>query len=177
MFTRAVDDDLYLELLHDGLAAELFMAVDDSRHHLRRWLDWVDDTRQVLDTREFLRLSMAGWAEGRLLRCAIRWRGRICGSIALEGINRRIDAAEVGYWLAQDCQGHGVMSRCVVAVTEIAFVELDLHRLEIRAAEENVRSWAIPERLGWVYEGVARSAGIVDRRRLDMRVYSRLRDD
>ena len=47
MFSYEVDDELSLELLHDGLAREMFLVVDESREHLRPWLPWVDDTRQI----------------------------------------------------------------------------------------------------------------------------------
>ena len=104
-------------------------------------------------------------------------RGRVCGSVALEHIVRRTDSAEIGYWVAADREGRGLVTRCVTALTAIAFEDLGLHRLEIRAAEGNRRSWAIPERLGWLYEGTARGAGMVGGQRLDMRVYSRLRSD
>ena len=176
-FTNRVDDELKLELMHVGLARELFLEVDESRAHLRRWLTWVDDTRQILDTREFLRMSMAGWAEGRMIRCAIRWRGRVCGSVSVEGINRTIGCGEIGYWLAEDCQGQGVMTRSVAALTELAFEDEDIFRLELHAAEHNNRSWAIPERLGWTLEGVKRQSTPVNGQRLDMRLYSLLRTD
>lgn len=176
MFTRRVDDELELELLHVGLARDLFLTVDDSREHLREWLTWVDDTKQILDTREFLRLSMAGWAEGRMLRTAIRWNGRICGSVSIEGITAE-ERGEIGYWLAHDCGGHGIMTRCVAKIARMGFDELGLHRLQLRAAEGNARSWAIPERLGWIREGTLR--GNLQLRDVwhDVRLYSRLSTD
>lgn len=177
MFTRAIDEDLELELLHVGLAEDLFREVDANREHLRQWLTWVDDTHQLLDTREFLRLSMAGWAEGRMIRCAIRWRGRVCGSVSVEGISRTIGRGEIGYWLSEDCQGHGIMTRAVRHLTALAFEDEDIFRLELHAAEANTRSWAIPQRLGWTLEGTKRKSIPVNGVRLDMRLYSLLRTD
>lgn len=186
-FTRVIDDELELELLHVGLAEEIFREVNGNREHLRAWLPWVDDTRQLLDTREFLRASMAGWAEGRLVRCAIRWcapggtsadaKGRVCGSVSLERIDRNLGCAEVGYWLAEDCQGRGIMTRAVAAIMELAFEDDDLFRLDLLAAVGNTRSWAIPERLGWTFEGVRRQSHPRNGVRLDMRAYSWLRTD
>ncbi len=177
MFRRIVEPGLELELLQVEVARELFLAVDDSRAHLRRWLSWVDDTRQILDTREFLRLSMAGWAEGRMVRCGIRLNGRLCGSVSIEGIDATNGHGEIGYWLSHDCEGQGVMTRSVAALSKMAFDEVGLHRLELHAAEANTRSWAIPERLGWSYEGTKRQALFVDGERSDIRLYSLLKTD
>ena len=177
MFTHRVDDELELELLHDRLAPELFAAVDGCREHLRAWLPWVDDTLQILDSRLFLRLSMAGWGEGRMLRCAIRVRGELCGAVSVEGIDRRNDSGEIGYWLAQSHTGRGTMTRSVAAITDLAFGMLDLHRLTLRAAVDNTASWAVPERLGWTLEGTARDDAVLRDQRLDMRVYSLLRPE
>ena len=55
-----------------------------------------------------------------------------------------------------------------------AFGELGLHRVEIKAAEGNRRSRAIPERLGFEQEGILREAECVDDRYMDLVVYGLL---
>ncbi len=45
------------------------------------------------------------------------------------------------------------------ALIDLAFGELGVHRIVIRAGTENVRSRAIAERLGFIPEGVAREEG------------------
>jgi ribosomal-protein-serine acetyltransferase len=42
------------------------------------------------------------------------------------------------------------MTRVAKALTNYAFTELDLNKVEIRAAEGNSKSRSIPERLGFV---------------------------
>ena len=174
MFKRIVDEDIELELIWDGLADKLFIAVDDCRDYLREWLGWVDSTRTVNDTREFCRLSLNGYAEGHMVRCAIRYQGEVAGSVSLERISRDNDSAEIGYWLTERFQGRGIVTRCVQNLTELAFDDLDLHRLYIRVAEGNRKSAAIPERLGWVYEGTMREQISLYRQWHDARLYSRL---
>ncbi len=50
------------------------------------------------------------------------------------------------------------MTEAVRALVEHAFGEWQLNRVEIRVAVGNERSAAIPERLGFVREGVLRQA-------------------
>lgn len=66
------------------------------------------------------------------------------------------------------------MTEAVRALTTHAFTVLKLNRVEIRAAVGNVRSRAIPERLGFSQEGVARQAERIGDRYEDSVVYSML---
>jgi ribosomal-protein-serine acetyltransferase len=80
------------------------------------------------------------------------------GVIGHHGIDRRIRATELGHWLAANAQGRGVMTRSCRALVKHAFEELGLNRVVIRCATENLRSRAIPLRLGFRHEGVLRDA-------------------
>ena len=66
------------------------------------------------------------------------------------------------------------MTRAVSVLTDHAFDELELNRVEIQVAEDNGRSRAIPERLGFRQEGVLRDYERVGERYLDIAVYARL---
>jgi ribosomal-protein-serine acetyltransferase len=48
------------------------------------------------------------------------------------------------------------MTRAVAAVLDYLFAELELNYVEIHAAPENIKSRAIPERLGFRHEGTLR---------------------
>ena len=175
-FTHTVDDELQLELVHWSHAEALFRLVEECRPYLRRWLGWVPQTTKVADTRRWIDDSLAAYAAGREVPMAIRWRGELCGTYGISVSTMNL-AGELGYWLGERFQGHGIVSRCTAAASRLAFEDFGLKRLMIRAAEHNAPSRAIPERLDWTYEGTWRSAVLVDDRRLDMRVYSLLPDE
>jgi ribosomal-protein-serine acetyltransferase len=71
-------------------------------------------------------------------------------------------------------EGRGLVTRACRALIDIAFDELGLHRVVIRAGVENVRSRAVPERLGFTYEGVAREEGRGSGGFYDLAVYGML---
>lgn len=67
-------------------------------------------------------------------------------------------STSIGYWLGERYQGKGIMTKSCKSFIEYAFKELNLNKIEIRCAEQNFRSRAIPERLGFVKEGIIREA-------------------
>jgi hypothetical protein len=88
------------------------------------------------------------------------------------GVSWQHRSTSIGYWLAESAQGRGIMTRTVRTLVDHAFGEWRLHRVEIRAAVGNRRSRAIPERLGFTEEGVAREAELIGDRYLDQVIYS-----
>jgi ribosomal-protein-serine acetyltransferase len=85
--------------------------------------------------------------------------------------------ADIGYWLDKEHTGRGIMTASVKAFTEYLFNEQDVNRIEIRVIPENVKSWAIPERLGFTYEGILRQEKFLHGRFFDNKIYSLLRSD
>lgn len=174
MFSLRADDEVSLELAEEHQAAEVFALVDRNRDHLRPWMPWVDGTVTPADTAAFLKFVRAEYAAGRAFHCNLMYRGTICGGMGLNRIDRAHDKAELGYWISADHAGRGIVTRATHALTESAFRDLGLHRVAIRAAVDNVRSRAVPERLGFAFEGVLRGHERIGDRYLDHASYAAL---
>ncbi len=69
------------------------------------------------------------------------------------------------------------MTGATRAMTQHALVDLGLNRVEIRAAVENKKSRAIPERLGFLFEGVERDGEWLYDHFVDLAVYGMLAAD
>ena len=69
------------------------------------------------------------------------------------------------------------MTEACRELVDYGFSPLGLHRVEIRCAIGNQRSRAIPERLGFVNEGIARQGEWLYDRYVDLVVYSMLAPD
>jgi ribosomal-protein-serine acetyltransferase len=82
--------------------------------------------------------------------------------------------AEIGYWIRSRYEGRGLVTRACEALIDHAFDTIGLHRVVIRAGVENTRSRAIPERLGFTFEGIAREEGRGVGRFYDLAVYGLL---
>jgi RimJ/RimL family protein N-acetyltransferase len=96
------------------------------------------------------------------------------------GLHLRVepDAREVGYWIAKDCEGKGMMSEVVGALARVAF-EIDrIARVEIHCDPENERSAAVPRRLGYTHEATLRQrVPTTDHRRRDSMIWSLLAEE
>ena len=90
---------------------------------------------------------------------AIRLKGedRIIGTIGLEPDRHRDeDSREIGYSLAEDQWGKGLMTEACQEVLRFAFEELGLALVGICTAPENHRSQSVISKCGFVYEGTIR---------------------
>ena len=94
--------------------------------------------------------------------------------VGYHGVSWANRSTSIGYWLAEDQQGRGTMTAAVRTLVDHALSIWRLNRVEIRAAVENRRSRATPERLGFHQEGTLRQAERVGDRYLDCVVYSML---
>jgi ribosomal-protein-serine acetyltransferase len=166
-------DDVHLRLLEEGDAAELARVVDANREYLARWLPWAAASTEA-SILEFIRSTRRQLAESNGLQTAIVLGERIAGCVGVHGISWMHESTEIGYWLAEEFQGNGLMTAAVRAYTDHSFRTWGLHRVELQCAVENARSRALAERLGFQSEGVLREAEKVGERRHDLVVYSML---
>lgn len=168
-----VSDDCYLRLLEEPDAEELYALVDRNRAYLAEWMPWAAE--QTLEgTAAFIHAALRRRADRNGFEMALVRDDRLIGAAGFAGIDWVARSTNIGYWLAEEHQGQGIMTRAARALVDHAFGELDLHRVEIQAAEGNRRSRAIPERLGFQQEGVLREAECVRGRYLDLVVYGLL---
>jgi ribosomal-protein-serine acetyltransferase len=154
LVSRALSDDASLAFIEPRHAVELAALIESNKAHLRQWLPWVPDVYTEKEARGFIQTSLARFAAQNGLVTGIWVREQLVGLIDLHAINWTDRSSSIGYWLGEDWQGRGLMTRACRALLDHAFNDLNLTRMEIRAATENHRSRAIPERLGFQLERV-----------------------
>lgn len=112
---------------------------------------------------------------------AIFWKedGRHIGTIGLENDRHRDEnSREIGYSLAKDMWGQGIMTEACREVLRFSFEELGLELVGICTAEENQRSQGVIRKCGFVYEGTIRhSYKTYTGQCRDSRCYSMLRKE
>lgn len=156
MFSKDVAAGVRLGLLEERHAPELHELIDRNRTHLRQWMPWLDWNTSRADSRAFIRGSLERFAIGNGFDAGIWFEGVLAGVIGLHYINHNSRKTEIGYWLGQDFTGRSIMTKTCAALLEHCFEDLKLHRVELACATQNLKSCAIPERLGFTLEGTAR---------------------
>lgn len=158
MFRRELDDNLLLTSLCNNDAAELFALVKANRNHLRQWLPWLDKNNQVEDTQNFITSTIKQASQNLGFVCAIRHKNIIVGIAGYHPINVNDRSVVIGYWLAENATGKGIMTKCCSVLVDYAFEKFDLMRIDIPVAVDNFKSRAIPERLGFLKNGTIQNA-------------------
>jgi ribosomal-protein-serine acetyltransferase len=169
-------DSAHLRLLKASDAPMLHALIEANRPQLARWLPWAPPQTQR-QTLEFIRRSRIQRDDNDGFQAAVVCDDEIAGVIGYHSIDWTNRSTSLGYWLGEAHQGQGTMTAAVRLLTDHALTTWELHRVEIRAAVENRRSRAIPERLGFREEGTLRDAERVGERYLDCVVYSMLGPD
>jgi ribosomal-protein-serine acetyltransferase len=158
-------------------ATEMYAVVERNRTHLAQWLAWVSQTRDAGDIEIFLAGALDGARRGSNITCVIVRDEKMVGAIGLHRLDSPERCAEIGYWLAKDASGHGIMTQAVQSMMVYAFTQRRIHRLELLAAVGNARSRKVAERLGMAHEATLRERLHVNGRFHDVALYARLAQD
>jgi ribosomal-protein-alanine N-acetyltransferase len=98
--------------------------------------------------------------------------GNLAGVI---GIDKREDIYRksplLGYWLSENHWGKGIMTQAIKLVTNYAFANLDIVRIQAGVLGNNSRSMRVLEKAGFVKEGVLKNNIIKNGVILDEHIY------
>lgn len=172
-----VNDRIRLESVEPEMAPMIFNAIDCDRKYLREWLPFIDSTLYVTDTEDFIEQIIAQKGKRRDEVYAIMYKEEFAGLIGLKDTDWLNRKTEIGYWLCHGMQGKGIMTACVSFLSHFCFGKLGMNRVQLKVAKGNVKSEAIPLRLGFVFEGTEREGELIRGRYHDLSIFSLLRSE
>ena len=177
MIKIQVEDGLYLKSLELKDSEDLLPLVDGNRAYLRKWLPWLDMTRSIDEMIVFVDAAIRQQAAGLGFQAGICYQNKIIGVIGYHHLEWANHSTCIGYWLAEAFQRRGIMTKACRTLVDFAFDDWHLNRIEIRCAVGNMRSRAIPERLGFKSEGILREAEWLYDHYVDHVVYGMLAEE
>ena len=144
-------DDLVLRIVRVNDAAIVARSVRESLEHLRPWMPWAsEESARETFQRQRLRGARHKAAMGEEWQYGLfpRDESMLVGAFGL--IARKWPATiEIGYWVNVDAIGRGYAPRATRALTNAALALDGITTVCIRCDEANVRSAAVPRRLGF----------------------------
>jgi len=175
--TITVDQTIQLELITENHAQPIFDIVDKNRAHLREWLPFVDRMQTVEFAENFVKGAMQRNKDGQEYAFVIVESGKVVGRIGVYKIDGQNKIGEIGYWLAENLQGKGIITKSCQSIIDFCFSDLKLNRIEIKCGTGNLKSKTIPEKLNFTKEGVIRQGELVYDQFIDLNLYSLLKSD
>ncbi|MGV6850827.1 MAG: GNAT family N-acetyltransferase [bacterium] len=171
-FALLVDDQIKLLLVHETFAADYEKLASDNFDYLSEWLAWPQFCKTQSDFKQFIQTSLHKYAQGESLTCAIEYCGEIVGNCSYNTINHELSKVEIGYWIAQNRQGNGIVSRVCKFLINYAFDELGVTKVQISVAEHNQPSRKVCERLGFKLEGIISNQELINNKILNHAIYA-----
>ncbi len=173
-----VREDLVLKQIELEDAIDIFNTINSQREYLRKWLPFVDFTKELKDSQSFVSSVINVSEEDREFLFVIHHNDLFAGLIGFKGTDKLNKKTEIGYWLSENYQKKGIITESVKALLHFAFYELSINRVQIKCAVGNIPSKNIPKRLGFKLEGIERDGELLaDNQFTDIEVYSLIKKD
>ena len=122
--------------------------------------------------------SMLSANEDETFAFAITLDDKVIGSIGVfrqQNIHRQ--TAEMGYYIAEEYWGKGIMTDAVKQICNYVFKNSDILRIYAEPFAYNTGSCRVLEKAGFQYEGTLRNNAVKNGKVIDMKMYSLLREE
>jgi RimJ/RimL family protein N-acetyltransferase len=124
-------------------------TVNATLESLAPWMEWAQQPASVEAQSLWFTETDQAWDAGTGFHyCVLDETGALIGGIGYH-VRNGPGVLEIGYWIGSAHEGRGIMTRCAAALTRVAAQTEGVTRVEIHCDPANVRSAAIPKRLGY----------------------------
>lgn len=122
--------------------------------------------------------AMLSADENETFSFAVTLDNKVIGSIGVfrQG-NIHKQTAELGYYIAEEYWGKGIMTEAVKQICEYVFDKSDIIRIYAEPFAYNIASCRVLEKAGFHYEGTLRSNAVKNGKVIDMKMYSCLKTE
>jgi len=181
MLAIRVDEQIDLRLLSERDLDAHFALLTANQAFISVWEPWVNAITYAGQL-DYVRYMQDQYANGIAFTCGVWYRECVdclhdlVGNVTYR-TSRDIRSVELGYWLAEDYTGQGIITRAVGALLRYAFETDKLNRALIRAAADNTASRAVAERLGFHLDGLLRGDMRLHNRTVDRVIYTMMMTD
>ncbi len=132
--------------------ARAFFDAYTSDPEVPKYMMWAPHTN-VLEAEQFLKSCVCDWEDASRFTYALTLHGEERSPIGMLDAIPKGHMIDIGYVLARNLWGQGLMSEAVIAFSELALALPGVFRLQATCDVENVASARTLEKSGFVREG------------------------
>jgi ribosomal-protein-serine acetyltransferase len=170
-------DGVTMRVVRESDVDAVLDVVTRNYEHLRTFMEWAKPDYSLQDAEEWVVRAANRSSEDQPLNMCIFRGNSMIGTIGFAEFDHAAKVTEIGYWIDAEEQGKGIIARATEKMLELAFESLGMNRVQIRCADANVSSAAIPRRFGFIEEGRQRQHVIRDSVIYDFLIFGLLRDE
>lgn len=149
-----------------------------SKDEVTKYVTW-DTHKTLADSEGFVNFALQQYEKKQIAPWGIELKenDKFIGTIDFVHWLIRHKSAEIGYVLAPEYWGKGIVTEAAREVIAFGFNNMDLVRIQARCMVENIGSQRVMEKCGMSYEGTLRKNMFVKGKHVDLKMYSILREE
>lgn len=158
MFEKLCSREFTLERLKETDSESVYKAVIASRAEISPWLSWLNSRYDQKACDDFIRLQIVNWNNDLEYTYAIKnTSNEILGMIGLHIFDPQNDVASIGYWMNTKFTGKGICTQALKLMVKNALLPLNLIRIEVIVAINNIASQKVVLKAGGFFEAVLKN--------------------
>lgn len=155
-------DRVGLRIIHQRDARTLERLLNSNRSWLQQWEatypGFIRPSAQILTLKPVIKGLLGAYRAKTGVPFVVTFDGEIVGQLSVSSlVGGSLSSAQIGYWVAEEFAGRGIIPTAVALAVDYCFTRLGLHRMEICIRPENTASLRVVEKLGFRYEGMRRN--------------------
>lgn len=174
--TIPVTDALTLITIDERYVSDLHQLVVKNRHWLQQSLNWPAEVNSEEETRRHVQGNVILHQRDYAKMFLLFLDHRLVGVLSFNQIEPQNKTAYIGYWIDEDHQGQGLLSRSLQAFIHHYARSGLVRRFVIKCRVANTRSNQVALRNGFVLEGCLRQAEYLNGSYDDQNIYARIID-
>ncbi|POP44297.1 50S ribosomal protein L7/L12-serine acetyltransferase [Superficieibacter electus] len=169
-----VNDAISLRAVDEIFVAPLYQLTLKNKAWLQQTLNWPQFVNEEADTRQTVQGNVMLHQRGYAKMYLIFHHEALIGVLSFNLIEPLNKTAYIGYWLDEDAQGQGIVSRSLQALMQHYVERGELRRFVIKCRVDNASSNALAVRNGFSLEGCLKQAEYLNGAYDDQNIYARI---
>ncbi len=171
-----VCDNIELRAVAEDHAGELHRLVVKNRAWLQNFLDWPQYVGTVEDSLKNIQSNRMLHERGYAKMFLIFRDNTMVGVLSFNSIEPLNKTGYIGYWLDEEQQGQGILSRALQAFIHYYAERREIRRFVIKCRVDNAASNRVALNNGFTLEGCLKEAEFLNGRYDDQNIYARILD-